>query len=407
MALLRQLLADLIGNGKQLLNVLAENLATDPVTGLVEGRYIYNSTLKQLKFYNGTAWVTIDDVPVGSSDPVTNLRDGRLFFNTTSKKLKIYTTTLGWYVIGPYDPGTIGRIVSKSIPENNTWEDIAFSNGVFVAVSSDGTNRVMRSTDNGNTWTAIAASQANSWRSVAGDGTNKFVAVSSDGTNRVMLSTDGGQTWANQSAASAAGWIRVRYVNNIWIAVDGSNAGMRSSDGITWTLLTAAFGGGQPKAVGFGAGRYVIGGSDLNVNPLWTSTDGINWSQGTILQKVYSTVAFGTVFGVNRFVMGGIKVGQSNYMYSATGASAAWTVGGGLSTTTECIAFGAGLYLAVANTIFAANTASWKTSSDGLSWTEILPTELNNQNWSGVAYGNGVFAAVSRNGTVRLALYAV
>ena len=72
--------------------------------------------------------------------------------------------------------------------ENNSWRGITYANGLFVAVSIDGVNRVMTS-PNGITWTAETASAANSWRSVT-YGNGIFVAVSADGTgNRVMTMT--------------------------------------------------------------------------------------------------------------------------------------------------------------------------------------------------------------------------
>ena len=72
--------------------------------------------------------------------------------------------------------------------EANSWRSVAYGNGKFVAVSSDGINRVMHSSD-GITWTAAAAAESNSWRSVT-YGNGKFVAVSTSGTNRVMHSSD-------------------------------------------------------------------------------------------------------------------------------------------------------------------------------------------------------------------------
>ncbi|MCB9814238.1 hypothetical protein H6784_02355 [Candidatus Nomurabacteria bacterium] len=56
----------------------------------------------------------------------------------------------------------------------------------FVVVSDSGTNRVMTSPD-GITWTARAASEANSWTSVT-YGNGLLVAVAQTGTNRVMTS---------------------------------------------------------------------------------------------------------------------------------------------------------------------------------------------------------------------------
>ena len=53
-------------------------------------------------------------------------------------------------------------------------------NGKFVAVSSDGSNRAMYSTDDGANWTSVAATEDNVWQSVTyGDG--KFVAVAENG----------------------------------------------------------------------------------------------------------------------------------------------------------------------------------------------------------------------------------
>lgn len=70
--------------------------------------------------------------------------------------------------------------------EENTWEDMVYGGGLYVAVAGDGTNRIMTSTD-GMNWTARSAPEQNAWRAVTyGDG--QFVAVASDGENRVMVS---------------------------------------------------------------------------------------------------------------------------------------------------------------------------------------------------------------------------
>jgi hypothetical protein len=46
-------------DNNQVLNHLAEKLAADPGSP-TEGRIIYNTVGKAIKFYNGTAWVTLD-----------------------------------------------------------------------------------------------------------------------------------------------------------------------------------------------------------------------------------------------------------------------------------------------------------------------------------------------------------
>jgi hypothetical protein len=88
----------------------------------------------------------------------------------------------------------------------------------------------MRSVDNGVTWTAVAAAEANAWFSVA-YGNGVWVAVSLDGTNRVMTSPDG-VTWTSRAAAEANAWISVAYGDGVWVAVsyNGTNQVMRSVD---------------------------------------------------------------------------------------------------------------------------------------------------------------------------------
>ena len=75
---------------------------------------------------------------------------------------------------------------ARSAAEANAWYSVTYGSGAFVAVASDGTNRVMTSPD-GMTWTARSAAEANSWRSVTYV-SGMFVAIAQSGTNRVMTS---------------------------------------------------------------------------------------------------------------------------------------------------------------------------------------------------------------------------
>jgi hypothetical protein len=82
---------------------------------------------------------------------------------------------------------------ARAAAEANAWTSVTYGNGLFVAVSSGGTNRVMTSPD-GVTWTAMLAAEANAWTSVT-YGNALFVAVSSGGTNRVMTSSVANATY--------------------------------------------------------------------------------------------------------------------------------------------------------------------------------------------------------------------
>ena len=69
--------------------------------------------------------------------------------------------------------------------EQNSWRSVTYGNGIFVAVALDGTTRVMYSR-NGKIWRGYPAAAANQWRTVTCGVDGLFVAFSSDGTDRAM-----------------------------------------------------------------------------------------------------------------------------------------------------------------------------------------------------------------------------
>ena len=95
---------------------------------------------------------------------------------------------------------------------------------------------VSQAVADGITWTSRTSAADNQWRSVT-YGNGLFVAVSDDGTgNRVMTSADG-ITWISRTSADNA-WNLVTYGNGLFVVVrygTASNQLMTSPDGITWT----------------------------------------------------------------------------------------------------------------------------------------------------------------------------
>ncbi len=149
---------------------------------------------------------------------------------------------------------------ARTAAEQHLWRDVAFGNGVFVAITDrDVTNQVMRSTDNGVSWTAVASpATRKGWQSVT-YGAGKFVAVAITGTGqRVMTSDDDGQTWTLRDTPADNNWYSVSYGNGLFVAVadSGTDLVMTSPDGITWTAHPAA---GQNLWFGvtYGDGRFV------------------------------------------------------------------------------------------------------------------------------------------------------
>ncbi|MDZ7744326.1 MAG: hypothetical protein U5K77_00990 [Candidatus Saccharibacteria bacterium] len=105
-----------------------------------------------------------------------------------------------------------------------------------MAVTGDGTNHVMTSSD-GVSWVTQTAVVDNDWQSVTyGDGL--FVAVagnggSSESSDRVMTSTDGVTWFANTPDSKLDAWDNVAYGNGTFIAIAAKSIVMTSPDGLT------------------------------------------------------------------------------------------------------------------------------------------------------------------------------
>jgi hypothetical protein len=170
----------------------------------------------------------------------------------------------------------------------NAWRSVTYGNGVFVAVSSDGTsNQVIRSTDNGVTWASSTNPSTQSWYSVT-YGNGLFVAVATTGgvSNSVMTSPDG-ITWTTRTSISASGWYSVTYGNGLFVAVGnpGSNLAMTSLNGITWATTTTAA-SNQWKSVAYGNGIFTAVSSTGTGNRVMTSNSGTFYNNSEFYKGV-------------------------------------------------------------------------------------------------------------------------
>jgi hypothetical protein len=243
------------------------------------------------------------------------------------------------------------------------------------------------------TWTARTAAQANSWGSVA-YGNGLFVAVSSSGTNRVMTSPDG-ITWTARTAAANHNWMSVTYGNGLFVAVTSQESQvMTSPDGITWTLRNLPSAGG-PAAVTFGNGMFVGVGLEITgfSTPVhWYSTDGISWSNGTPVTFHWLS---SVVYGNGKFVAVGTSYASSYVMTSTDGVNWTSQTPAQLNYWTS-VTYGNGLFVAVS----LNGTNRVMTSPDGITWT--ARTAAQNNSWQSVTYADGLFVAVASDGTNRV-----
>ena len=204
---------------------------------------------------------------------------------------------------------------SRTSAANNYWTSVTYGNdpsgnGLFVAVSKDGTNRVMTSPD-GITWTPRTAAENNSWRSVT-YGNGLFVAVASYGNNRVMTSPDG-ITWTSRTATADNFWTSVTYGDGLFVAV-ASNRVMTSPDGITWTSRTAAE-NNDWQSVTYGNNLFVA----VAFNRVMTSPDGITWTSRTAAENnSWLSVTYGNDPSGNGLFVAVASYGNNRVMTAST-----------------------------------------------------------------------------------------
>ena len=278
---------------------------------------------------------------------------------------------------------------ARSAAEANPWSSVTFGNGTFVAVSNNGTNRVMTSTD-GITWTPRSV-PASSWASVT-YGNGVFVAVAGFGTDRIMTSPDG-VTWTPRGSSTDS-WAGITFGNNTFVAVAtmGTNRVMTSTDGITWTNRSVPTGGIQGwSAVTWGNNKFVaISFTGFN-DRVMTSPDGVTW---TYAQAIHNGNWSSIAYGNNLFVATASNSGSSSDYLMTSSDGTTWTprtaaAGNGWAS----VVYGGGKFVAVAN----SGSNRVMTSTDGITWTGHSAADASG--WSSVTYGNGLYVAVASNGS--------
>ena len=284
----------------------------------------------------------------------------------------------------------------QQIPSSNlNWEGIEFGNGVWVAVSANGSPRqAMRSTD-GINWTEVDIPLPNrQWQSLA-FGNGVFCAVAFTGTNTVITSPDG-ITWTDQTQSENSLWNTIIFGNNQFVAFGDDNDIMTSPDGINWTTQSGAQGNFWTDAV-FGAGLYVAvslstGGG---INQVQTSPDGITWtSQSAATVEAWSSVTFGNGLFV---AVSGTFAGNT-VMTSPDGINWTTRVSADPTANWHAVTFGNNQFVATAGLVGTAGFFSM-TSPDGINWT-LKATPADNI-WDHIGFSQELnqFVSVASGGT--------
>ena len=285
--------------------------------------------------------------------------------------------------------------IDTFVPSNSGASATAFGNGVYVAVTNNGSYPVLYSYD-GLNWNKDAVGTVVApWVSVT-YGNGLFVAVASDGHR--MISSDGVHWVYKSTQIPSKLWRAVTYGNGLFVAVAVAiNIGqlpsvMTSPDGVTWTGVSSAPASAW-LSVAYGNGLFVAVAPE-KAPYVMTSSDGITWSTRSADRSEWFSVAYGTPLGNGLFVAVSSGVSPA-VMTSPDGV--VWTSNSLVDVSSwQSVTYGTplgnGLFVAVA----ADAAPSVMTSPDGVVWTN---RSADRSAWFSVAYGtplgNGLFVAVS------------
>ena len=264
---------------------------------------------------------------------------------------------------------------ARSAAEASAWLSVTYGSGLFVAVASSGTNRVMTSAD-GVTWTARTAAEANYWSSVT-YGSGVFVAVGADGTNRVMTSPDG-VTWTARSAAEANSWLSVTYGSGLFVAVanGGLSRAMTSADGVTWTKRLGGL--SVWSSVTYGGGLFVAVASS-GTNRVMTSVDGVTWPARSAAEaNSFRSVTYGSGLFVAVASTGTNRVMTSGTFQTTPAASTALVATPGNGSVSVAFTEGADGGAAISNHEYQLDDGAWVAFSPAVTSSPVTIPGLTN-----------------------------
>jgi hypothetical protein len=271
------------------------------------GNYTSNSDIG----YNGSLYVVTGSTILTSPDGVDwTLRSG----GQPGGTLANVAHGQGRWVAGSrYPPSQIplttsadglGWEIPPTLPDGFTGcQDLAFGNGVFVALPQSGSYSIITSTD-GLTWTG----RNHPWFDgkllrcyiTFGDGT--FLAYSTNTSTVEVATSTNGIDWTTTATGLTGTYYEGAFGGGRWVLAGTNGAVATSTDGVNWSEQVISF-GPEPavhlRGVAHGKDHWVICGDDKSI---WSSEDGTNWTPafrpgffGDFNSVLFDGLAFWTV----------------------------------------------------------------------------------------------------------------
>ena len=364
-----------------------------PLNGETEGfapsKYITCSTpFLKTDSWKLTSSFTTKDRTEGTVTALTNLnpnppleigiQNDNCYLNIHGME-SIHPIDLDSYYLRDTYSDTAGPLQQWSTPEqvgNITWNNIAYGDGKFIAVSNNGIIAIYTES----MWSDPVQVTNMSLLGITYSN-GKFIAVGDGG--KAITSTDG-MNWSTPTEISDFTLRDIIYKNNIFIAVGDNNGIVTSEDGETWsthTLIQNAF---NWRGVTYGNGKFVVVGDDGYTS---TSVDGALWSSPVVIDN-FDNILFSVAYGNQRF----IAVGARHQIFSSTDGITWSTIEvPSNAPTLKKIIYNNGVFTAV------GDNGKMATSSDGETWEFF---NVGSSHWRSVASKDNELVAVGYNGHV-------
>jgi|694.fasta_scaffold05437_11 hypothetical protein len=304
---------------------------------------------------------------------------------------------------------SVGFLGVATLPVTQEWTAVAHGDGVWVAVGgiylSGWTNYAARSINGGRNWRRVTLPVSGTWTGVA-YGNRVWVAVGGQSNGGIIRSTNQGRSWT-QTAANGVYFSHVVFENGVFMALSRFNASVFiSSDGfLTWTevALPAAI---NPiwASLAYGAGTWLVSGYDggtVNFYVARSTNNGASWSSVLSVPATnpppygVGQIAYGNgVFAFASDFYGLEARFSTNAGVSFAPATPPAAIGTAMAGAPDRLVaaggtgFGGGLVTASSNRLTSTNGSTWTVSSGPIAI--ITPP-------NGLAYGNGKFAQIGFN----------
>ena len=185
--------------------------------------------------------------------------------------------------------------------------------------------------------------------------------------------------WSLVSGVSGTYFSRIAYGEGLFVCLSGYGQSITSPDGVSWTQRTIPIGAFLSDII-YAAGKFVV----VSGSSVATSADGTSWTTGSLPPARGATrLAYGNG------VFLAMPNGSNAFSRSEDGVS--WSPDSNDNGFRGGIAFGNGLFAAVGST---GNTVR---TSSGASLEQWVNRPLpGGDNWDSITFGGGLFVVVDR-----------